>query len=254
MIKSLSPYNLSIPFIAPFSGLTCTEFLLEIFVWNGSKLMPPLTASYSKTITNPTASTGNANVNIARLVNDFIDFTPYDTLVTELIDGNNQQWVKTQVRYTTANVSDLLPQLVSVQLMLKGYGYGMEGENTQPPANNILLQGIEFKVQRDGYFVLPILIQETVTPLATLAITLITEDVAPIYDITYTETGTHDDIYYRYRLQPATTWVIGLEPVGVSIASIELPEVAGTYDVQIFTYDTVNNETVYSNIYELIIT
>ena len=106
MIKSLSPYNLTIPFVAPLSGLTCTEFTLEIFVWNGSKATPPIEPSYSKTIANPTASIGNTKVNIARLVNDFIDFTPYDTLVTELVNGNNQQWVKTQVKYLTSNVTD----------------------------------------------------------------------------------------------------------------------------------------------------
>jgi len=254
MIKSLSPHYIEIPFVAPLSGLTCTEYLLEVFVWNGSKLTPPTVASYSKTIPNPTASTGVSNINISRLVNDFIDFTPYDTLVTELVNGNNQQWVMTQVRYTTTLTSDLLPQLVNVQLMTKGYGYGMEGENPQTPTNNILLQGTEFKVQRGGYFVLPIMIQETVTPLATLEITLIEEDVIPMYAVTYSDTGTHSDILYRYRLQPATVWEIGLEIVGASPFSVELPEIVGTYDVQLFTYDTVNNELVYSNIYELIIT
>ena len=254
MIKSLSPYNLTIPFVAPLSGLTCTEFTLEIFVWNGSKATPPIEPSYSKTIANPTASIGNTKVNIARLVNDFIDFTPYDTLVTELVNGNNQQWVKTQVKYLTSNVTDLLPQEINVDLMVKGYSYGMDGANAQPPSNNIFLSGIEFKVQRNGYFVLPILIQETVTPLATLAITLIEEDVAPFYDITYIETGTHDEIYYRYRLQPETFWTVGDVFLGPSPFAVELPATLGTYDVQIFTFDTINNVNVYSNIYEFIIT
>lgn len=254
MIKSLSPYNLTIPFVAPFSGLTCTEFTLEIFVWNGSKAEPPIEPSYSKTIANPTASIGNAKVNIARLVNDFIDFTPYDTLVTELVNGNNQQWVKTQVKYLTDDITDLLPQEINVDLMVKGYSYGMDGANAQPPTNNIFLSGTEFKVQKNGYFVLPILIQETVTPLATLTITLIEEDVAPFYDITYIETGTHDDILYRYRLQPDTTWIIGFEALGASPFAVELPTVAGLYDVQIFTFDTINNVNVYSNIYVLTIT
>jgi len=253
MIKSLSPYYLTIPFVAPFSGLTCDSYTLEIFVWNGLKSAVPATASYEKTIKNVTASTGNDKVNIARLINDFIDFAPQLGTITELIDGNNQQWVQTQIRYTTSDASDLLPQLQSVQLMTRGYAYGMDGENTSTPTNKILLSGTEFKVNRGGVFSLPILIEETVTPPATLEITLIAETTAPLYDITYTESGTHDDIFYRYRLQPSTTWVIGLDVIGASPYEVELPIVSGTYDVQIFTFDTINNINIYSNIYNIVI-
>lgn len=253
MIKSLSPYYLTIPFVAPASGLTCESYTLEIFVWDGLKSAVPATPSYEITKKNPTSSTGNDKVNIARLINDFIDFAPQLGTVTDLIDGNNQRWVQTQIRYTTANSSDLLPQLQSVELMTRGYAYGMDGENTSTPANKILLSGTEFKVNRNGVFSLPVLIEETVTPPATLAITLIAETVAPLYDMTYTETGTHDDILYRYRLQPSLTWVLSLDVVGASPYEIELPIIAGTYDVQIFTFDTINNINIYSNIYEITI-
>jgi hypothetical protein len=138
--------------------------------------------------------------------------------------------------------------------MVKGYAYGMDGENTSTPANRILLEGTEFKVQRNGFFNLPVLLLETTTPLATLEITDITEDAAPLYDITYTESGTHDDILYQYRLQPSTIWTLGLEVVTASPFNVELPIVPGDYDVQLLTYDTINNETVYSNIYVLTIT
>jgi len=130
----------------------------------------------------------------------------------------------------------------------------MDGANAQPPTNKIFLSGTEFKVQRNGYFVLPILIEETVTPLATLTITLIEEDVAPFYDITYVETGTHDEIYYRYRLQPETFWTVGDVFLEASPFAVELPAALGTYDVQLVTFDTINNVNVYSNIYEFIIT
>ena len=160
MIKSLSPYNLEIPFVAPISGLTSTSFTLQMFVWNGLKNVVPVNTTYEITIDNPTASTGSHYVNIALIANDFIDFTPYDTTATELIDGNNQYWVKTQVLYTTADEDDNVPNYESTLLMTAGYGYGMDGENSQIPANNILLTGTEFKVSRDGFFVLPILIEE----------------------------------------------------------------------------------------------
>jgi len=96
------------------------------------------------------------------LVNDFIEFTPQLGAGTGLYDGNNQRWVKTAVIYNTGNPIDTdVVQLQTTVLMLRGYGYGMEGENPQPPANRILLQGTEFKVQRDGFFNLPIIIDMT---------------------------------------------------------------------------------------------
>jgi hypothetical protein len=147
MIKTLSPYYLTIPFVSPLTGAICTAFTLKIFVWDGVKATPPATASYSITKNNPTASTGNDKINIARLINDFIDFMPSES---------NQRWCKTTVTYDGSGVEEL----VTTSLVLKGYGYGMSGENPQPPANRILLQGNEFKVQRSGVFNLPILILE----------------------------------------------------------------------------------------------
>ncbi len=161
MIKSLSHYYLSIPFIAPISGLTSTSFTLQIFVWNGLKDTPPADANYEITIDNVTASTGNYKIDIALIVNDFIDFTPFDTTATELIDGFNQYWVKTQILYITSDEADNVPNYETTTLMTAGYGYGMDGENSQIPANNILITGTEFKVNRNGFFVLPILIQES---------------------------------------------------------------------------------------------
>lgn len=254
MIKSLSPYYLTIPFIAPATSTVCTSYTLYIFIWDGLKSSVPATPTYEITKKNPTASTGNDKVNIARLIADFIDFTPVDMTVTDLYNANNQIWIRTQVTYITGELEDLIPTQVSTELMVKGYSYGMDGENQSTPANKILLSGTEFKVDRNGFFNLPILIEETTVPLATLEITLIEETVAPLYDITYTETGTHDDILYRYRLQPSTVWVLGLEVVTASPFNGELPAVAGDYDVQLLTYDTINNEVVYSNIYVITIT
>ena len=161
MIKSLSPYYLSIPFIAPISGLTCSSYTLQVFVWNGIKNIVPSNVTYEITKDNVTGSTGNDKVDIALIVNDFIDFTPFDTITTELIDGFNQYWVKTQILYTTTDVDDYVPNYETTVLMTAGYGYGMSGENPQPPTNKILLQGTEFKVNRDGFFVFPFLIEES---------------------------------------------------------------------------------------------
>jgi hypothetical protein len=245
MIKSLSPYNLTIPFVAPLSGLTCTEFQLEIFVWNGSKSTPPIEPSYEKTIANPTASIGNAKVNIARLVNDFIDFTPYDTLVSELVNGNNQQWVKTQVLYVTADEYDYIPQLENTILMVKGYGYGMDGANAQPPTNNIFLSGTEFKVQRNGYFVLPILIEETVD-VSTLVLDSVVLDTGSTYDYSFTSSFVFTQLYAQVRPVGNPTW--GTATLFAGITSPQSRVVSITpFETRIFAFNTLTGNNIYSN-------
>jgi hypothetical protein len=162
MIKSLSPYYIEIPLISPLSDTVCISYTLEVFVWNGLKTSPPTTPTYSITKKNIDNSVGTDKVNIARIVNDYIDFTPQLGTVTGLYDGNNQRWVKTQVVYQVVDLPESEPvQLVTTVLMLRGYGYGMGGQNQQPPTNKILLQGTEFKVQRNGFFNLPIIIDMT---------------------------------------------------------------------------------------------
>lgn len=169
MIKSLSPYYLEIPWVAPLSSLTCTSFTLQVFVWNGVKNIEPTNPIYEVTKDNVTSDTGSVKIDISLIINDFIDFTPFSTNVTELIDGFNQYWVKTQILYTTSDVDDYVPNYEETVLMTQGYGYGMDGENAQIPANNILLTGTEFKVSRNGFFVLPILIEEDTPVVADFA-------------------------------------------------------------------------------------
>lgn len=164
MIKSLSPHYIYIPFVSPYSDLTCTAYTLQVYVWNGAKNEPPAEPAYEYTKTNPTGSTGEDKIDIANIVNDFINFTPKEGSGTELINGENQLWVRVQTYYETTEPLDATTATnISVQLMTKGYGYGMQGENTQLPSNKILLQGTEFKVNRNGTFVLPILTDDSDT-------------------------------------------------------------------------------------------
>jgi len=191
MIKSLSPYILETPFVSPLTDLVCTSYTLQVFVWNGYRETPPLNYSYQITKDNPTGSIGNDKVDIARIVADYIDFQPFDTILTELIDGNNQYWVKTQVLYTTSDVDDYVPQIETTTLMVKGYNYGMSGQNAQPPTNKIFLNGTEFKVNRNGFFVFPFLIEEATpvdTPFATIS-NVTAGCVTFAYNIPYSETA-----------------------------------------------------------------
>lgn len=160
MIKTLSPYYVTIPFVDPITEETCTSYTLKIYVWDGLKSSTPATESYSLTKTNPTSSTGSDKINIARLLNDFIDFMPTTGTGTGLIDGENQRWCKLTLTYTVPIDGSGDEQDVSTELVLKGYGYGMEGENAQPSATRVLMQGIEFKVNRTGVFNVPVKILE----------------------------------------------------------------------------------------------
>lgn len=171
MIKSLSPYYLTIPFVSPITSAVCTEYTLQIFVWDGVKSTPPATASYEMTKQNIAVSSGNDKVNIAMLINDYIDFTPQAMTVTNLYDANNQVWIKTQIIYTTADEDDLnVVQSATTTLMLQGYTGGLDGENAQTPTNKILVSGDEFKVNRDGFFNLPIMVAEsTVLPVTVIS-------------------------------------------------------------------------------------
>lgn len=273
MIKSNSPYYITTPLVSAASGITSQNYELSVWVWDGLKSSPPATATYTTTKNNSTASTGSDRINIARIVNDYIEFAPQKTTTTSVINGNNNQWVKTSVIYnkllvalpqittltvvtpnqvggtspclltlngvqysvdilsTTINgnadnikffidndaVVSLLytatvlnnivtitaitsevqiatswlvgsatgmttnvlttqagstgpeaPQYATTSLMSLGYSYGNEGENVTTIENNTLIATQDYKVNREGVFVVPILVSETLQTTATV--------------------------------------------------------------------------------------
>jgi len=195
MRKTLSPYYITIPLVSPLSGETAIQYRLEIYVWDGLKTDVPALATYSKTVRNSSSSTGEHNVNISRLINDFIEFEPQDNGSTALINGNNQRWVKTQVFYETINQSELdTPQSVDLDVIVKGYTYGNEGANQSTPTNKNLISGTEFNVSRTGVFVLPIEIVQTVSPTPSLVITNVTIISGNDYSVEFTIVGSYKGI------------------------------------------------------------
>jgi hypothetical protein len=162
MIKSLSPYYLTVPFVSANTGLTCTSYVVSIFVWDGLKADVPSTATYTLTKTNPTGSTASdTTVNISKLIKDYIQFTPQDAATTSVINGNNNWWVQTSYTYVTTDAADATTPQGSVK-SLYGLGYtsGIGGGNVTNITNRLLLTGREFKVDRNGFFVVPVLIKE----------------------------------------------------------------------------------------------
>jgi len=165
MIKSNSPYYIITPFVSVNTGLTCESYTLHVTVWDGLKATPPSETTYEITKNNPTGSTGDDKINIARLISDFIEFAPQSASATGVIDGNNQQWVRTFVTYiTTDPLDDTVSQYNETLLFSLGYSYGYEGGNITTITNDILLTPQDYKVDRNGVFVQPVLIDESSTP------------------------------------------------------------------------------------------
>lgn len=195
MKKTLSPMYITIPFISPATGLTCTQYILQIFVWDGSKSSPPILTSYSKTVKNLTSSTGSQTVNISRLVNDFLDLTPASNASTALIGSDNQRWIKTQILYTTSNASEASsPQSVESNIIVKGYTYGNEGLNQETPANKNLITYNEFNVSRTGVFVLPIEITESVPTPPSIILSSVVLVSGTTYTLTFTPVGSYSSL------------------------------------------------------------
>lgn len=161
MIKSLSSYYITVPFVSPLTSATCTSYTVKLYVWSGEKASVPATSDYEITKINLTSSIGDDKLNIARLLNDFIEFNPNINVVTGLISANNQKWCRWEVYYTTDDVADDgVAQLGTTDLLLKGYGYGNEGENPQTPTNRLLIPVGRYKVNRNSIFTAPIKLEE----------------------------------------------------------------------------------------------
>ena len=144
---------------------------------NGLKASVPASATYEVTIENIAEDTGNSKVNISRLINDYIDFTPQVSAITENIDGNNQMWLQYQVIYNTPTV-DVTPTNVTTELFVNGYSYGIEGENVSTPTNKVLLSGTEFYMNSESsFFSVPILIDEDTAAQTATIISYPTNDI-----------------------------------------------------------------------------
>ena len=170
MIKSLTPYYVNTSFVSPLTGDICSKYTLELFVWSGLKADVPINPVYTVDVDNLTGSSGVDKVNISRLINDFIDFTPPSRSGTGALDSSNQLWLQYNVVYTTTDPLDLgVKQNIVKTLFSSGYGYGLGGENPSEPNNKVLLQGTDFDINKYGVFSIPILLEED-APLSLVSV------------------------------------------------------------------------------------
>ena len=251
MKKTLSPITIDIPFVSPATGLTSTQYRLEIRVWDGDKSSPPILASYSKTVKNLTSSTGSQTVNISRLVNDFLDISPKSNASTALIDGDNQRWVKTEVFYTTSNVSEAsTSQSVAINIIVKGYTYGNEGANQETPTNKNLISYNEFNVSRTGVFVLPIEIVESTPTAPSLTLSSVVLVSGTTYTLTFVPIGSYSTLY-GYAEGTGGRHLETLTGV-TSTRTMDIPW-TGSVDVEIRGFDNATATDIVSNIINITI-
>lgn len=256
MIKVLSPYYITIPFIAPLSGQTATQFTLNIYVWNGLKNAVPSTPTYSVIKDNPTASTESIKINIANWIADFIDFAPQEGTTTELINGNNQQWVKWETFYATETPTDATtPTNINLELFTRGYSYGLDGQNSATPTNKILIPIQDYKVSENSIFIVPIEITQTTITPPTFTLDSITLDDAFTYDFAYTKSFTATN-YLFYKLSTDTEYI----PLDIisdisGVVKADLFSIGeGTFDFVLRSYDVETNTTIETNAEQITIT
>jgi hypothetical protein len=225
--------------------------VINLFVWNGAKNDPPIEPQYQITKTNPTASTGMDKINIANLINDFIEFTPNKSTVTELNDGNNQVWVRQEIEYITTDEDDEgVLQLAETNLCLKGYGYGLSGENPQPPTNKILIPIQDYKVNRNGFFNVPILLEETIITPPSLVLTDVEFISGISYNFFFTSNFTINQLYARIRANESSDWQpLTLFPGITSPQSRNALTVEGTFQAQLRALNEDSGSLVFSNIF-----
>lgn len=143
MIKTRSTYRVNFDLDLTY------DTILNIYIWSGLQASKPATPTYVQTITNPTSAL-TSYTDINTLIKDYIEFSPQKNTTTSLIDGINNVWVSVD-----QSVNNVVTNVVE-DVACIGYGYTLEGLNADKPTNNILLQGNDFRVNRNGNFIVPL--------------------------------------------------------------------------------------------------
>lgn len=159
MILTKSPYYLTIPWMSPSSETIPDKYIVELYVWSGLKASVPATPTYEIENKNPLGRTGSVDVNISSFLNDVLTVPLNKDTVTNVLSGNSAVWVKTRVVYYIG--AGVFYDFVTTQLAIKGYGYGIEGKNVQPP--NILATNNSFYISKLSTYSIPIIVSETLS-------------------------------------------------------------------------------------------
>lgn len=148
-----SPYYITIPWYYPTSADIKTYYTIKLFVWSGDVTSVPATPEYEIRKDNVVNSGGVEKIDIGRLLNDFIDFTPSRNTGTQIYNANtNSKFYRAEIYYEELTT----PQIIRQGVFMQGYAYGYEGQNKQPPADRVYLLNREYNVGKNTVFVIPV--------------------------------------------------------------------------------------------------
>lgn len=257
MIRSLSPYYITIPWVSPLNDETATGVIIKIYVWNGYKNSIPENATYEVTRENATNSEDNFKLNIANWISDFITIQQQSNNVTDLIDGNNQYWVKWEVYHDTDDIAlEETPSIEVVKLFSRGYNYGMSGENSEAEVG-FLAPVIEYKVSPNSVVSIPYLIDESTVPLPSFILNSVTLDSGNIYEYDVTISDFEGNFALMYRQNGDTTWIESKRYYDYTDGNYQLLSneitLTGDVDFVVGLYYPATDSYVYSNIITLTI-
>ncbi|OED39519.1 hypothetical protein AB834_00210 [PVC group bacterium (ex Bugula neritina AB1)] len=129
------------------------SYLLELTIWTGDKVNDlPSQPTYTITKENTAQSTSTDNVDVARLIDDFIAPVRNVQNTTGIINGLNTVWVRYRTVLNFGNSIEVNQDVTTTAV--KGYAYGNEGKNFQT-GKRILLDGDEFDAHKDSLFLIP---------------------------------------------------------------------------------------------------
>lgn len=153
MILTRSPYYKYIPWRRPSDNQIVSSYTLELFVWEGDSVSDkPSTPTYERTKQNVEALDNDDKVNIAVLIDDFIENNVIEANNTSLNDANAAVWVSTQVKYNVGG--DITTELISTDYATRGFAFGYEVENYEP-TSNLLTDTTEIDVDKTSLIHLP---------------------------------------------------------------------------------------------------
>jgi hypothetical protein len=143
MIKTRSTYNLTYNLDLTF------DTIIEIYVWQGDSGSRPLIPTYTITDTNPNLQ-ATQTTNIANLIDDFIEFQPFSSLTTGLV--NNPNALNVSIDRTVDGVTTTVLNDFGTQ----GYYSAIEGLNVGLPVNKILVAGDFMKANKTSKVLIPL--------------------------------------------------------------------------------------------------
>ena len=168
MIRALSPYYITtnLTYLTP-ALVVCSKYVLTIQVWDGLDTEfdgsnPNVEVNtYNITFNNTQSLETTHDININAIIQDYIEFRqpyPNPAETTQIIDGRNQQWVRTFVKYD----DEVTEERITIDFMTLGYAYGNQGKNYDEVPADILLAQQDYKVSRTGYFIFPFVVSSSV--------------------------------------------------------------------------------------------